>query len=169
MSENTVRHPEWPEGFQNHMTITEAAAELGIEYPNYIRVLIKSGKVTGQKLTRGKKVQWAIDPDSVAHYDKTRGSFGEGRGGGRSNIRRYVLRVNPEVAGDYYEVEEALAEALGEGFLSLEKPKYYKPKAKDNADGSPDKPTQEWKVATLESLTPDTDDEDEDDDSGMDL
>lgn len=181
MSQATdVRHPEWPEPYQNHMTIIEAAEALGVKYPNYVRTLLlpgkngKAPKIAAVKLQQAgsKRQMWAIDPDSVQDYADHRGEGRASFGGGRPGKRRFILKVDTSVTPyDEESLAADLKEALGDAFIEVEKPKsYYKSKTSGEGDES-DEDHANWELATLETLVPDAidSDEDEDDESGMDL
>lgn len=168
MSENTqavdvneVRHPNWPEGYTNYMTVIEAAEALNFKYPNYARTLVSKEKLTGVKITLGKQVRWAIDPESVEHYRTHRGSFGSGRRG-KGGVRRMLVRIDLTKT-NAEEFARELEEVFGDKVLSAEKAYQGSSSSSDDEEDS-DEEAKEWKVATLDSLVPD-----EEADDGMDL
>lgn len=174
MSENTVRHPSWPAGYENYMTLVEAAEVLGVKYPGYVRTLIlpkrneegeivKPAKIVAVQLQQGKQKRWALDPDSVDNYAANRGTFGAT---GRAGKRRAVVRFDNSKTS-IEAIREILAKELGDALIEVAKP--YQWKKKDGDEPKDAKEEETWRIATVDSLVPDIEEAEEDDDTGMDL
>lgn len=90
-------------------SLEEAQEVLGLARTNYVRQLVLQGRLEGVKVALKGYNKWFLDKESVYKYDETKGR--------RLAVRRYILRIDPELEE---QVREALDEIAGEDGYELE-------------------------------------------------
>jgi hypothetical protein len=141
--------------FEGWLNINDAGKFLGYSYTQYVRTLIKKGKLHAVKIRKGKKPMWLIDPKSLEAYKASRGTRT------RSGMRRYLVRVDSTRFSEQ-SIINALVEAFGHplndaGDAVWTVEPAYKPSAKGKkADAGP------VELTVIEELIPEAFKADED-------